>query len=63
MLPSLIMLSLWFSLLGVSLARHGKSVTKKENFFVTLFAVVLNASILLWGGFFNPLIDAIKGGG
>lgn len=62
MIPVLIELALFTLSLGISLANHGKP-RSNENFVTTLIALAIQLSILHWGGFFNPLIAAIKGGG
>lgn len=55
MAPQLTWIALMMLGLGISLANHGKP-GKPTNFFIVLLAVSINASILYWGGFFEPLI-------
>ena len=52
-LPQLILLALYSVELGMVLAYHGQPKTGRYNFSVTFFAIVLNLSILYWGGFFG----------
>ena len=62
MLPSLILLGMFTLSLGISIANHGKP-RSNESAVSTLIAIAIWLVILYWGGFFNPLIAAIKGGG
>ena len=63
MLPSIVILAMLFLSLGISLSEHGKPKTGNNNFWVSLIANSITIAILYWGGFFNALIAAIKGGG
>lgn len=62
MLPSLILLGLFMLSLGTSIANHGNP-RSDENAITTLISIAIWLVLLHWGGFFNPLIAAIKGGG
>jgi hypothetical protein len=50
--PQITILALMGVSLLISANQHGKE-RKPVNFWTTLTAVVLELSILLWGGFFN----------
>lgn len=47
----------WIVLMAISLIcflrDHGKPKTGHDNFWTALVAVVINASLLAWGGFFG----------
>jgi hypothetical protein len=50
--PQMVQACLVLLALGVSLADHGKPKTGRTNFFVTLFAVAVSTTILVFGGFY-----------
>lgn len=39
--------------LGIGLAKNGTPRTGNHNFGLSLFCVVVNATVLWWGGFFG----------
>lgn len=51
--PQITWLALSLLGLGIYLARHGKPREDFYNFWLGLFATLLNAGILYAGGFFN----------
>lgn len=52
-LPAIIWIIISVMGLGVSLAQHGKTSVKRENFLFTLIAMGINVGLLWWGGFFG----------
>ncbi len=64
MLPSVVLLTLWIILLGYIATMHGKPIPKEQlrtkfSFWRALTTVFIYGSILLWGGFFNPLLTQL----
>lgn len=51
--PQIIWIAVISADLGIALSNHGKPRDGKHNFAVTLFAVALNVTLLVWGGFFK----------
>ncbi len=51
-IPQIMILALMGAGLLIAANQHGKE-RKPVNFWTTLIAVVLEVSILIWGGFFN----------
>jgi hypothetical protein len=52
-LPQIIYCALLFMALGLSLAQHGQTKPKTENFWTTLLAVIIQLALMWWGGFFG----------
>ena len=63
MLPSIVILVMYFLGLCIGISVHGNPRTGNNNFWVRLIVNSITIAILYWGGFFNALIAAIKGGG
>ena len=57
MLPQLIYLALGLIGLGIECARHGEEKKKKYDGWTTFFAMIIIWAILLWGGFWQPLLE------
>lgn len=51
--PQTIMIALFAISLGISLAKHGQYREDKYNFYYSLIAMIIEVSILYWGGFFK----------
>ncbi len=51
--PQIIMICLMAIGFGVGMANHGKPETGKKSFWVTLFSLAINFSLLWWGGFWR----------
>lgn len=51
--PQIILIIIYVFGLGISLAQHGEIKTKRENFWISLFAVAIQIALLIWGGFFS----------
>ena len=49
----MILIALYAMSLGLSLERHGKQRTGKENFWITLLSAAIIFALLIWGGFFS----------
>lgn len=56
MLPQILYIVLSFVGLLIAANKHGKQVTKKESFWASLIAAFLMYALLLWGGFFDPIL-------
>ena len=56
MIPQIIVLVLWVLNLILTGINHGKYKTKwgkKDNIWLTSISILITASLLYWGGFFN----------
>lgn len=52
-IPQILMIIMYSMSLAVSMCKHGKIETKTENVGSTIFAIVIQASILYFGGFWD----------
>lgn len=52
-IPQIFMIVLWGAGLGIEAAHHGERKNENHNFWVTLFAVLVEFGLLTWGGFFK----------
>lgn len=55
MIPQIIVLILFTRIIWVKLKVFSYSEKTKSDFYNTLLGVILFATLLIWGGFFNPL--------
>jgi len=51
--PAILMLALFLVALVFSVERHGKEKSGTESAWITLIALVIQALILWWGGFWK----------
>jgi len=51
--PQIIIIVMYCLNLGIVMQNHGKPRKGKDNFFISLFATILNVVILYFGGFWN----------
>jgi len=59
MIPQIIVLVLWVINLILTAKNHGKYKSKwgkKNNIWLTSMSILITASILYWGGFFNVFL-------
>lgn len=52
-IPQIIYIILLAMNLGVALAKHGQPKNTNYNFVAQLIAVIIEAGVLYWGGFFS----------
>ena len=52
-IPQVIWICIGFWGLMRDLENHGKEITRKENFFISLFAAGVSVGLMIWGGFFG----------
>ena len=53
MIPQIIILAFMMISLGAHIARHGEPTDIKYNGIGKLIMIIVNVSILYWGGFFD----------
>ena len=51
--PQIIMICLWTLALGIDLETHGKPKTGNDNAMTTILGIIINATILYYGGFWT----------
>lgn len=52
-IPQILMIILYSMALAISMCKHGETETKTENVGSTIFDIVIQASILYFGGFWQ----------
>lgn len=60
MIPQIILIALWIVALGLNIHSHGKTSDKPKNAIHSLVALLINLFLLIWGGFFDPIFEALK---
>jgi hypothetical protein len=51
--PQIIVMIILVLGLGISMEKHGKDRTGKENFLIQLISTIIMAILLWWGGFWK----------
>ena len=51
--PQITLIVLYCISLGINLSEHGKPKQGKNNVFTSIVALIIQISILTWGGFFK----------
>lgn len=51
--PQLVFITLYLFGLFCAVSEHGKPKSGFNNAWITLLAIIINFSILIWGGFFK----------
>jgi hypothetical protein len=52
-IPQIVMIIFWSWALGIGITKHGKPKEGTENFFTYLISAIVEATLLIWGGFFK----------
>lgn len=52
-IPQIIYCAWIFMALGLSLAQHGQTKPKTENFWISLVSATIQLLLMWWGGFFG----------
>lgn len=52
-IPQIIIIALYAMSLGIAWSKHGSPKSGTENAWTSVIALIINMSILYWGGFFN----------